>query len=112
MKRSLLLFWVLLAGLLAGCSQPSDQLLWLTPGEGGAVVGTVELRAQAFSEPFPVNVVFFVGDTAVAKAYEEDGIYNALWDSRSFSGRVELQAKPYGGDAVVRTVTVVQQLDE
>lgn len=112
MKQSLLLFWVFSVGVLAGCSQPPEQLLWLTPGEDGAVVGTVELRAQALNEPFPANVVFFVGDTAVAKAYEEDGIYNALWDSRSFSGRVELRAKPYGGNAVFRAVTVAQQPDE
>ena len=103
---------LLLCSLLGGCSTPATPLVWLTPSEQGTVSGTVELRAQALGEPAPTNVVFLAGDTAVAKAYEEDGVYNAVWDSRGAAGQVVLSAKPYAGKAVTRAVTVAQTREE
>ena len=107
MKQYRLLFCVCVtASLLASCSQPVSSVVWLTPNAGGVVSGTVALRAQALQEPFPANVVFYVDAEPVAKAYEEDGVYNAVWDSKGVSGRVELGAKPYGGEALLREIVV------
>lgn len=112
MKQYSLLFCGLFLAFLMSCSQPASNVVWVKPGEGGAVSGPVALRAQALQEPFPANVVFYAGTEPIAKAYEEDGIYNAVWNSQSTSGQIVLGAKPYGGRPVTRNVTVAEPTHE
>lgn len=98
---------VFLSVTLGGCSQPPPGLAWDRPAQGGVVAGTVELVAVAVGETPPANVVFYADGQPVGKAYGADGRYAALWNSRGApAGAVVLSAKPFGGPAVTRAVTV------
>ncbi len=104
MKRAAYLAGLL---LLTSCSQLEPNLVWLEPTPGSVVVGTVELTVAAVGES-PENVVFYLGDEPIAKAYaEEEGRFNTVWDSTIVSpGDYSLRAKPYGGSAITTRVTV------
>lgn len=97
----------LLLALLSSCVQVSPEVVWLTPGEGDSVAGTVELQVEAAGETPPANVVFRVDNQPVAKVYVEEGLYRAIWDSEEVQpGDATLIAKPYGGPAISRVITV------
>ncbi len=103
MKRTLLVGLL----LLSSCAQIQPSLTWTEPTPGSVVVGAVELSVQAVGES-PANVVFYLGDQPVVKAYAlEEGKFSGVWDSASVSpGDYTLSAKPYGGAAVSARVTV------
>jgi hypothetical protein len=104
-KRSLLVGLV----LLSACARVQPSLTWVEPTPGAVVVGQVQLSVQAVGES-PANVVFYLGDQPVVKAYAlEEGRFSGIWDSASVSPGVHtLSAKPYGGAPVSIQVTVVQ----
>lgn len=105
MKRSLLVGLV----VLSSCNQTQPSLTWLEPAPGSVVAGTVELSVQAVGETqtFP-NVVFYLGDDPIAKAYENDGRFTATWESsKAAVGDHILRAKPYNGPPVEARITVV-----
>lgn len=103
MKRSMMVGLV----LLSACAQVQPNLSWLEPTPGSVVVGNVELTVAAVGES-PENVVFYLGDEPIAKAYaEEEGRFSTVWDSTIVSpGDYSLRAKPYGGSAITTRVTV------
>lgn len=93
--------------LVTGCAQPAATVVWNTPEAGSSVAGTVELSVLAVGESPPPNVVFYAGEQPIAKAALADDAYRTVWDSRAAPlGTVTLRAKPFGGAAVSRTVTV------
>lgn len=95
--------------ILISCVQVQPSLSWLEPEPGGVVVGTVTLSVEAVGES-PANVVFYLDDEAIAKAYEGEGAFSAVWDSATVEpGTYELSAKPYGGVAVSTQVTVAKR---
>ena len=103
MKRFLLVGLV----LLSACARVQPSLTWVEPTPGTVVVGQVQLSVQAVGES-PANVVFYLGDQPVVKAYAlKEGRFSGVWDSASVSpGDYTLSAKPYGGAAVSARVTV------
>jgi hypothetical protein len=104
MKRSLLVGLV----ILSSCNRIQPSLTWLEPTPGSVVVGTVELSVQTVGEtPTFSNVVFYLGDDPIAKAYGEDGRFTATWESSTVApGDHLLRAKPYNGPPVEAPVTV------
>lgn len=103
MKRFLILGLV----LLCACAHVQPSLTWVEPTPGAVVVGQVQLSVQAVGES-PANVVFYLGDQPVVKAYAlGEGTFSGVWDSATANPGVHtLSAKPYGGAAVSARVTV------
>ncbi len=105
MKRSLLVGLV----LLSSCNQVQPGLIWLEPAPGSVVAGTVELSVQTVGESQSFsNVVFYLGDDSIAKAYGKDGRFTVTWESSTAApGNYLLRAKPYDGLPVEAHITVV-----
>lgn len=101
--------------LLTGCAELEPNLTWLEPMPGSVVTGAVELSVQAVEETgIPSNVVFYLDNDPIAKAYVEDGRFTAVWESSMVSpGDHLLRAKPYDGPSVDARITVAarQPLD-
>lgn len=102
---------LLLVGLvlLSARVQVQPSLTWLEPTPGSVVAGTVELSVQAVGETETfANVVFYLGNDPIAKAYGEDGRFTTTWESSTAApGDHLLRAKPFNGPPVEAPITVV-----
>jgi len=91
---------------LVGCAELQPTLRWLEPQPNSVVVGPVELVVEALG-PSPDNVVFYLDDRAIAKAYLEEEHFRATWDSSATPpGEYVLSAKPYGETEITTRVVI------
>lgn len=97
--------------LLAGCARTTPNLAWVVPTEGSTVSGVLNLKVTALQEPYPANVVFFADGQPIAKAYQEDGIYQAVWDTTATEmASVKLKAKAFSGPSIAVDVNLAAKL--